>query len=116
MEVFLDAEFPRCDKVVRDAISCKNATDHAEAADAHHRQLAGGHSLCEPGTVESHVKAGCDGHKWAAAHTAHSVLLWTSVSILALFFLELRRSLPLPLPLTLTLPQPNPYLSPYPYP
>ena len=83
--MFLDAEFPRCDKVVRDAISCTNATDHAGAADAHHRQLAGGHSLCEPGTVESHVKAGCDGHKWAAAHTAHSVLLWLSVSILALF-------------------------------
>ena len=35
------------------------------------------------------MKAGCDGHKWAAAHTAHAVLLWLSVSILALFFLEL---------------------------
>ena len=35
------------------------------------------------------MKAACDGHKWAAAHTAHSVLLWLSVSILALFFLEL---------------------------
>lgn len=91
-EVFLDAEYPPCSKVERDAISCMNASYAADATDAsHHRRLGGGggHALCPEGSVESGFAPACDSHKWATVHEAHTALLWLSVAVLGIFFVEL---------------------------
>lgn len=105
-ELFLDAEFPVCSIIVRDAVSCcptdANATD-----DAHHRLLLdhrllastdhgddhgdGHHALCTAAGVAAYhaAEAACDAHKHPAVHTAHVALLAVSISILSLFAVEL---------------------------
>ena len=97
IELFLDAEYPPCNIIVRDAVSCVGSSGSSgssgdssgSGSDDHGRQLSGGHALCPEGYVESGVKSSCDDHKWADVHTAHEGLLWLSISILCLFFVEL---------------------------
>ena len=99
-EVFLDAEYPACSKVVRDAISCMPDTDASgssgSSSDSSGRRLessgsgsGSGHVLCANGTVESAAEAACDEHKWADVHVAHTALLAVSIAILFLFLIEL---------------------------
>ena len=98
--LFLDAEFPACYIIERDAVSCYNASHGGQGhdshhADPHHRRLdATGdahHSLC-PGAftdAPSSWPAACDHHKWHSVHTAHDALFWCSVVILLIFAVEL---------------------------
>ena len=102
MSLFLDAEFPACYIVERDAVSCYNASygsqDHVSYHDdhgSHHRRLGASgdahHSLC-PGAfadAPSSWPAACDPHKWHSVHTAHDALFWCSVGILIIFAVEL---------------------------
>lgn len=90
VELFIDAEFPRCHIIIRDATSCCDAD-----SSAHLRMLASGsgsgaghHALCE-GYVESAVPADCDAHKHETVHTVHEALYISSVSILSAFAIEL---------------------------
>jgi len=94
VELYLDAEFPRCDIVRRDAISCCDATSvHMQNISVSHRLLGSlpHHDFCEYG---GHVhtngrQADCDPHKHDAVHFLHEILFGTSVGILAIFAIEL---------------------------
>lgn len=103
-DLFLDAEFPHCRIIERDAISCCNDT----APDSHNHMLAS-----HPGSGDTHISVGhghhaqcsgerygghtyttglpayCDPHKHEALHVVHDVLFASSVSILSIFLLEL---------------------------
>eukprot|EP00325_Prymnesiales_sp_UTEX-LB-985_P010346 CAMPEP_0174712644 /NCGR_PEP_ID=MMETSP1094-20130205/13575_1 /TAXON_ID=156173 /ORGANISM="Chrysochromulina brevifilum, Strain UTEX LB 985" /LENGTH=220 /DNA_ID=CAMNT_0015911733 /DNA_START=131 /DNA_END=789 /DNA_ORIENTATION=- len=108
VELFLDAEYPRCYLIERDATSCCNISaiegrsDHRflQEIEYSHRFLASGssaaddghhdsghHALCEPYAIG--MKADCDTHKHAVVHELHVVLYACSVSILAVFAVEL---------------------------
>lgn len=84
-ELFLDAEFPPCVYVVRDAVSCCSSS---------HRQLGGGggghHAQCTaPLHAEPSAPAFCDIHKYDGAHTLHDMLFSISVTVLSCFQAEL---------------------------
>jgi len=116
VELFVDAEFPRCDIIVRDATSCCNASDTLTGSHRRlleedffeygHRFLAsasssasgsasgssdsghhGHHAMCEPYTIG--LKADCDAHQHEAVHQLHDALYIISVTILSAFALEL---------------------------
>ena len=106
IELYIDAEFPACSLIVRDAVSCcpvASSSDHGSSSLDHHthRLLLGSasgsgsdshnhHTLCESPLVDSLAfAAGCDSHKWASVHTAHTALFACSVAILSAFQLEL---------------------------
>merc|ERR1712216_862806 len=85
MELFLEAEFPSCRIIKRDAISCCSL-------DASFSPLSrNGHSqLCEAPLVASpSFDAGCDKHAHSGAHALHSVLAVISLGILSVFQIEL---------------------------
>ena len=98
----IDAFYPSCNLVIRDAISCCPA-DGMEADASHsendvHRILASGEKvpieghgeICEyPLNPEPDYQAGCDYHKHHGAHVAHDVLFWCTIVILTTFELEL---------------------------
>ena len=100
-ELFLMSAFPFCAIIVRDCISCcpddGSVVDGAEAeADSSHstlRFLAGGggqEELCDAGFNEFTGHPSCDENKWHAVHTLEEVLFWITVTILSIFFLEVR--------------------------
>ena len=94
-------QFPPCHIIERDAISCANISTliHISADDSPHHAAAlhyarrlgssSHHSVCSVGLVETHSPAACDAHKWEAAHVAHDILYYISVTILSAFALEL---------------------------
>ena len=110
VELFLQASYPNCRIIERDAISCCSP-DLWEAAsannsttttvDEHMRRFLAGddeghgdnndshHNLCEDGGVEGAYDATCDTHKWENIHTLEIVLFGLTVTILSLFLLEL---------------------------
>jgi len=112
IELGMDAFFPSCHTITRDALSCcpvsgdasafaaGHGDDHTSvttqsAESAHHflmRLLSSSegehHSVCESG-VESEYPAGCDPHKYPGVHIAHNVLFSFTVGILCIFEVEL---------------------------
>ena len=104
VELFLDAEFPSCQKIRRDAVSCcsPNATHagtllNASSNGSHGRRLLSAsapapthHALCIAPLEDSPLlEAACDPHKYHTAHSVHEALFWTSVAILLIFAVEL---------------------------
>lgn len=88
IEIFLEAHYPACATITRDAVSC------CMSAPAHNvRRLGGGssgHDLCAaPLHAAADQAAGCDDHKHAGVHTLHTVCFISSVCILSLFEVEL---------------------------
>ena len=96
VELFLDAEYPPCHIIERDAISCFDPSANDTLA-PHHllRRLSSSddahasHAVCAAGLVDTSTPAACDPHKWATAHAVHEVLFAVSVAILATFGVEL---------------------------
>ena len=94
VELFIDAEYPKCHIVIRDATSCCDASAYGSSSGSSGRMLAGssgsgsGHGLCE-GYTESTVPADCDSHQHETVHTVHEALYISSVTILSAFALEL---------------------------
>jgi hypothetical protein len=109
IELFLQATYPMCHIIERDAISCcaiNNATiDHEASAavaadhgeDEHHflrflssEEHGDHHNLCISPAVESYqYEAACDPHKWGTVHKLEEALFWCTISILSVFFIEL---------------------------
>lgn len=113
-ELFLQATYPLCDVIERDAISCcpadsvveawnatgfSNGTDTTSdhgAAEHLRRFLSGGgddeshHNLCDYPGIESNIHdATCDPHKWQVVHNVEKVLFIFTVTILSIFMAEL---------------------------
>lgn len=104
VELAIDASFPSCNIIQRDAVSC---CDRDGGGDSHatvdvHRFLAGasrllaggegsdGHNgLCAYPLVETNNEAGCDDHKYPGVHAAHVVLFSLTMVILGIFEIEL---------------------------
>lgn len=106
IELAIDAFYPNCDLIERDAVSCCTASDE-DIVDSHgagevHRFMTGinrllaekggdGHysNLCTAPLVETSDPAGCDEHKYPGVHVAHEVLFSFTLIILILFEIEL---------------------------
>ena len=126
-ELFIDAEWPACRYIERDAVACcpgdpiargfggpeedKTGSEHLDTFSREHldtfteaeafwnpalgrmvftpenRRALASDELCGPD--EHATTAYCDDHKHHGAHTVHTVLFYISVSILALFEIEL---------------------------
>eukprot|EP00985_Skeletonema_marinoi_P015623 scaffold8111_cov206-Skeletonema_marinoi.AAC.12 len=104
-ELALDAFYPNCNLIERDAISCcavgEGGDPHVVGAvdgfvvetmrllgaggekDEHHSDL------CAAPLVETSHPAGCDDYKYEGAHIAHAVLFAFTLIILGLFEIEL---------------------------
>lgn len=101
VELFLQATYPLCHTIERDAISCcPNLTaDNAQAvsgsaAESEHlrRILAEDehHNLCGHSAIESYeYEATCDPHKWEEVHRAEKILFALTITILSGFLFEL---------------------------
>jgi hypothetical protein len=93
-ELYVQAEYPSCLVIERDAISCCSSSTTTTATidngqEGHPDRWLGGGSFCEPGSVESDIAAGCDPHKYDAIHALHNILFASSMIILSIFLLEL---------------------------
>ena len=109
IELGMDAFFPSCHTITRDAISCcplssdasalaashgddhAGVTTHSTESDHHFlmRLLSSSeHGVCESG-VDSDYPAGCDDHKYPGVHITHTVLFSFTVAILCIFEVEL---------------------------
>jgi len=119
VELFVDAEFPACAMIQRDAVNCCPACmsgrmlDDAGDLGGFARMLSasgsgsgsgsssgsssgsgsgsGGHSICAAGLVAAtdNSRVGCDPHLYPAVHVLHEVLFYISVAILGVFEVEL---------------------------
>ena len=105
IELTLDAFFPGCNLIEREAVSCcpsDEGVDSNGAGEVQHRLMAGisrflaekggdGHhsDVCIYPLVETSYQAGCDEHKHPGVHTAHDVLFSFTMIILILFEIEL---------------------------
>lgn len=81
IELFLQATFPHCLIIERDAISCCPVSGGT-------RFLASDEDICEPPYHVTDYQAGCDGHKWHVVHTIEIVLFSFTLAILTTFLLE----------------------------
>mmetsp|Transcript_23055 Transcript_23055/g.42325 ORF Transcript_23055/g.42325 Transcript_23055/m.42325 type:complete len:319 (-) Transcript_23055:469-1425(-) len=94
-ELAIEAYFPSCRLVIRDAISCCPADDGSDGAHAEndmHRVLGGGGDdshICTYPLIETSNQAGCDDHKYPGVHVAHEALFWVTIVILVTFEVEL---------------------------
>lgn len=104
VELFIEAEFPRCELIRRDAVSCcdgastsasGNSSGSGSGSSADIGHSSGHHALCSGDLYQGfHYEEGsltpdCDEHKWETVHMAHVALFGTSVGILAVFEMEL---------------------------
>jgi len=97
VELFLEAHFPSCHFVVRDAVNCCPAVVEKVAAAANatitFRRLGGGHGhhdICAAGFAPFEgTPAGCDEHKWETVHMLHEVCFCITVAVLSTFLIEL---------------------------
>ena len=96
-ELYLTAEFPSCNLVERDAISCCEAAVGGNGNDDHVavrllNDAAGeeGHNnnFCEMGYPSDYL-AGCNPHQYPGVHTTHVVLQSMTLAILSIFSCEL---------------------------
>lgn len=92
VEIFVEAEYPSCSRIKRDATSC------CPAGATGGRLLGGGGSADEPLCVSPLApkiayQAGCDGHKYPGVHAMHQVCFVVSATVLCLFEAELLATL-----------------------
>jgi len=85
-ELFIESEYPACNIVMRDAISCCAADSASGEGSLDHVSHA---MNCETGFLPSAGRAGCDEHKHAWTHVLHEMLTALSVFILGIFQAEL---------------------------
>ena len=85
VELFIDAEFPACSIIERDALSCcSNISSSSSYAYAPY------YSQCDSPLVDSpQYPAACDPYKYKFVKKLHWVLFIISVSILTIFLIEL---------------------------
>lgn len=91
-ELFLLASFPNCSTITRDAISCCPVLDAMDHSARFLAEDTGGHSeeFCEDGSEASlDYEAGCDVHKYEGVHLTEEILFALTITILAIFFIEL---------------------------
>jgi len=90
-EIFLQAIFPGCDIIERDAVSC--CPSAVESGNGF-RLLAGSkdEELCPPAYFEGSVVS-CDEAKWQHVHVAEDILFYITIAILSLFMIELTVSM-----------------------
>lgn len=89
-ELAIEAYFPSCRLVIRDAISCCPADDGTE--NDMHRVLGGegdDSHICTYPLIETINQVGCDDHKYPGVHVAHEALFWVTIVILSIFEVEL---------------------------
>lgn len=94
IELAIDAFYPSCYIVERDAVSCcpsedENPHDYDAAVS---RLLAGEDvhdEICEAPLMETSYPVGCDSHQHHGVHVAHNVLFSFTILILVTFELEL---------------------------
>eukprot|EP00511_Aplanochytrium_stocchinoi_P013442 CAMPEP_0204896154 /NCGR_PEP_ID=MMETSP1349-20130617/34478_1 /ASSEMBLY_ACC=CAM_ASM_000710 /TAXON_ID=215587 /ORGANISM="Aplanochytrium stocchinoi, Strain GSBS06" /LENGTH=221 /DNA_ID=CAMNT_0052063719 /DNA_START=150 /DNA_END=812 /DNA_ORIENTATION=+ len=73
-DLFLDAAFPGCDRVIPNAISCCNNDSNLSLAVTSYTE---DHDLCHSPLVESPENtAACDPHKYPWLHSVHAALFW----------------------------------------
>jgi hypothetical protein len=94
-ELAIDAFFPNCNLIERDAVSCCSADEGSDlhaAGEAHRFMEVGsdGHhdDFCTA-TLVMTGPAGCSDHKYPGVHLAHTVLFSFTLIILVLFEIEL---------------------------
>lgn len=91
----IDAFYPSCSVIIRDAISCcpssYDETTYDYEGDKFMRMLGagGGGDICKYPYEETDYSAGCDYNKYHGVHVAHAALFWTTIAILGLFEIEL---------------------------
>mmetsp|Transcript_98021 Transcript_98021/g.274409 ORF Transcript_98021/g.274409 Transcript_98021/m.274409 type:complete len:368 (+) Transcript_98021:49-1152(+) len=92
VELFMEAHFPSCHFVVRDAVNC---CPGPAAAVMTYRRLMGGdhgghHDICSAGYTQFEgTPPGCDEHKWGTVHVMHDVCFHITVCVLTTFLVEL---------------------------
>jgi len=97
IELYLDASYPSCNTVARDAISCcpancqddHNTTSGDKYNDGHRLLGGGGYGYCADSLEETHNRAACDDHKYEGVHKAHNILFGATIAILATFLIEI---------------------------
>ena len=91
LELFLDAEFPGCNIIVRDAVSCCGQGNSSCGGGGYSgRMLAPGDSICEYPLVESPtLPAGCDPYKHSGVKSLMYALFGMTVFILSVYEVEL---------------------------
>jgi hypothetical protein len=87
VELYIDAEYPNCRLIERDAISC--CEDDSSGSSSGSGRMLTAATLCAAPTNDAPWAAACDSHKWEAVHKAHTALFVTSVCILSSFAIEL---------------------------
>jgi len=89
VELFLEAHFPVCHFVVRDAVNCCPMGGPAIVA----RRLGGDgghHDICAAGFAPFEGTApGCEDHKWETVHIIHECCFFITVAVLSTFLVEL---------------------------
>lgn len=96
-ELFLDAEFPPCRFVLRDAIACCGDAAHEASYDGdgdpfkHSPPDLGiyEHESCRPNSQGVSPRLACDTHKWDLPHKIHESLVYFSIAVLTTFAIEL---------------------------
>jgi len=96
VELFLEAHFPSCHFVIRDAVNCCPAAGAKSLERAILERRLGGHSvdghhdICASGfTPFEGTMPGCDEHKWETVHIMHDACLFITVAVLSTFLVEL---------------------------
>ena len=85
VELFLDAEFPPCTIIERDAVSCCTANTSSNGIHA-----GSSNNLCAMPLVDTpYFKAACDPYKHLLINNLKFVLFLVSVTLLSVFLLEL---------------------------
>mmetsp|Transcript_90393 Transcript_90393/g.260438 ORF Transcript_90393/g.260438 Transcript_90393/m.260438 type:complete len:329 (-) Transcript_90393:170-1156(-) len=93
VELFLEAHYPHCQFIQRDAVSCCPIGVSADNVKAQiFRRLSGHghHDGCASGLEpRDSWLAGCDPHKYDTVHMIHDVCFWITICVLSTFFVEL---------------------------
>lgn len=84
--MLLDAYYPPCSIITRDAISCCPTTPSNEASLTD--RSAYNLSSCEANLTDTGHPATCDEHKHQTIHDVHNALICIVASIVAIFILE----------------------------
>jgi len=89
VELFLEAHYPHCEFIQRDAVSCCPVSTYGAQV---FRRLSGHghHNSCADGLFPAESwQAGCDPHKYDTVHMVHELCFWITICVLSTFLLEL---------------------------
>lgn len=93
-ELFLEAHYPECQLITRDAVSCCAACLPLEG-DRERRLgsrlgIHAAHGICADGLEpRGQWSAGCDAHKWPVVHALHTTCRLVTFIVLGIFLAEL---------------------------